>query len=367
MNILFVCNEYPPLPQGGIGTFVASIAHELVKYGHKVFVIGFSDKELIFFDGGVKVLIKKIQCSAINRTKFVRKSLDQIITSEKIDVVEIPEYGGYVPYKITACLSVIRMHQSGSGISIYNGRIPRPYLYFSERGTLKNNNNWIAVSNFVLDYNKKIFRLSSATEKVIHNFTSIDINKIQSSAFSFKYVIFVGKLFKTKGVIDLSYAMAKAMREDKSLHFVLVGSIGTYQKKSVDIIVLDICREYVDRVHILGRRPHEEVTSLIKGAAVLALPSYLEAFSLVPLEAMALGIPVLFTALTSGPETIIDRYDGLLVNPYDIEEITSGLNELLYDFQLRYKIINNGFFKVKYIYNSQKCVEQTLEMYRSLK
>ena len=39
MNILFSCDEYPPLRTGGIGTATKTVAEGLVKKGHKVFVV----------------------------------------------------------------------------------------------------------------------------------------------------------------------------------------------------------------------------------------------------------------------------------------------------------------------------------------
>src|ERR1700744_319828 len=40
MNILYLCDEYPPGPHGGIGTSVQLLAREMAKQGHKVVVAG---------------------------------------------------------------------------------------------------------------------------------------------------------------------------------------------------------------------------------------------------------------------------------------------------------------------------------------
>src|SRR5690606_18786786 len=59
MNILFICDEYPPGRHGGIGTAVQLLARELVKQGHYVVVAGFYDwgygGEDEFSDEGVVV------------------------------------------------------------------------------------------------------------------------------------------------------------------------------------------------------------------------------------------------------------------------------------------------------------------------
>jgi glycosyltransferase involved in cell wall biosynthesis len=42
MHVLYLCDEYPPFPHGGIGTFVQMLARQLVKNGHQASVVGFS-------------------------------------------------------------------------------------------------------------------------------------------------------------------------------------------------------------------------------------------------------------------------------------------------------------------------------------
>jgi hypothetical protein len=40
MRVCFLCNEYPPGPHGGIGTFTQMLARALVQAGHQAWVIG---------------------------------------------------------------------------------------------------------------------------------------------------------------------------------------------------------------------------------------------------------------------------------------------------------------------------------------
>ena len=59
MNILYLCDEYPPGRHGGIGTAVQLLAREMVQQGHKVIVAGFYEwgygQKDEFEDMGVKV------------------------------------------------------------------------------------------------------------------------------------------------------------------------------------------------------------------------------------------------------------------------------------------------------------------------
>ncbi len=47
------------------------------------------------------------------------------------------------------------------------------------------------------------------------------------------------------------------------------------------------------------------------------------------LEAMAVGLPVITTAVAGIPELVVNNQNGLLYQPHDVESISSGIIELL--------------------------------------
>jgi glycosyltransferase involved in cell wall biosynthesis len=70
---------------------------------------------------------------------------------------------------------------------------------------------------------------------------------------------------------------------------------------------------------------------LVAGSDVVVHPSYAESFGLAVLEAMAAGKPVV-AAATDGPRLLIeDGVSGVLVEPGDVDQLTSALARLLDD------------------------------------
>jgi glycosyltransferase involved in cell wall biosynthesis len=63
-------------------------------------------------------------------------------------------------------------------------------------------------------------------------------------------------------------------------------------------------------------------------------------------EAMAVGLPVVTTAVAGIPELVDDNLNGLLYQPHDVNGISSGILELLRDAEKRRQLGNAGAKKV---------------------
>ena len=112
------------------------------------------------------------------------------------------------------------------------------------------------------------------------------------------------------------------------------------------------------RVHFTGHVPDELLPALLGGALVFAYVSVYEGFGLPPLEAMASGTPVLAGNRASLPEVVGDA--GMLVDPFDIESIASGLKELIDSRDLRSKLSLLGLQRAK-LFSWEKTAQATWE------
>jgi glycosyltransferase involved in cell wall biosynthesis len=85
------------------------------------------------------------------------------------------------------------------------------------------------------------------------------------------------------------------------------------------------------RVHFLGHVERSTVASLMRGAAMVAVPSRFEGFSLVCREAMAAGAPLVASALPVFPTELRHDQTGLLVPPEDVGALAAALHALATD------------------------------------
>ena len=83
-----------------------------------------------------------------------------------------------------------------------------------------------------------------------------------------------------------------------------------------------------DRIVFHGAQPRPVVAALMQAADFLVLPSLGETFSVVAIEAMACGLPVVATGVGGVPE-LVDERTGVLVEPGSAEALRAGIERML--------------------------------------
>ena len=102
---------------------------------------------------------------------------------------------------------------------------------------------------------------------------------------------------------------------------------------------------------------------LYAGARLFVYPSLYEGFGLPVLEAMACGVPVITSNVSSLPEVVGDA--GWLVNPLDIAEISAALQSVLQDDPWRMSAATSGLARACR-FSWTRCVDETVAVYRSI-
>ncbi|MCM8768586.1 MAG: glycosyltransferase family 4 protein, partial [Candidatus Omnitrophica bacterium] len=118
-----------------------------------------------------------------------------------------------------------------------------------------------------------------------------------------------------------------------------------------------------DRIIFTDYLQEEDLVLLYNFADVFVYPSLYEGFGLPVLEAMACGCPVVTSNTSSLPEVVGNA--GILVNPFEIEEIAQAVLALLSNQELRVKLKNEGLRQAR-LFSCRKMAEKILEVYREL-
>ena len=175
------------------------------------------------------------------------------------------------------------------------------------------------------------------------------------------YLLVVATLEPRKNLARLVRAYAALPTATKARHpLVIVGARG-WLNNELERTLAPL--EAAGTVRRLGYVGEDELPQLYAGAHAFAFPSLYEGFGLPVLEAMASGVPVLTSNVSSLPEVAGDA--ALLVDPNDEDALREGLVRLLDDSAWRTNASARGLARSR-DYPWSRCVDATIDAYRAV-
>jgi glycosyltransferase involved in cell wall biosynthesis len=162
-----------------------------------------------------------------------------------------------------------------------------------------------------------------------------------------------------KGLVHLLEAVAK-LRTERAVRLTVVGTArpGGPTEEAVERLGI------ADAVRFTGPVPEAELVALLHAAAVVAVPSLYEGFSLPAVEAMACGAPLVTTDAGALPEVVGDA--GLRVRAGDVGELTAALRQVLDSPELGTRLGLAGRQRVLERYTWRTTAQRTAEWYGEL-
>nr|WP_225930949.1 glycosyltransferase [Pseudomonas siliginis] len=209
----------------------------------------------------------------------------------------------------------------------------------------------ICVSQYELDKAAR-FGIERKRMKLIYNGIHHKDDAPKSVGAEPIHLLFVGRLDYQKGFDVLLKAYAKVNRND--LKLTVVGS--AVNEDSVECPPMDSV-EYLPWV------TPSEVQALYQKADALIVPSRWEGFAMVPLEGMAMGLPVIASNCTSLPELVTNEVSGYVFPSGDHQALADVLTIIQKPRLL--DLGNEGRSIVRERFSAALMIRQTYDLYHA--
>ncbi len=183
-----------------------------------------------------------------------------------------------------------------------------------------------------------------AKGEVIHNGIALDTAPRAFYPHPRPYVLAIGRHVSQKGFDVLLRAFAE-MCHVVVPEFDLVLAGDGPEHVALRALAADL--NIAERVHFAGRVDHDEALRLFAGCLFFVLPSRIEPFGLVNLEAMAAGRAVVASRVGGVPEIVLHGQTGFLVPPDDVGALARTMSLVATRPSLRQYLGEGGLERVK--------------------
>jgi len=179
-------------------------------------------------------------------------------------------------------------------------------------------------------------------------------------------IVCLARLVERKGVADAVAALAELPDTELVVaggpHASLLGDDGEVRRLRALAAELGVA----ERVHLRGRVERPDIPALLRSAdAAVCVPWY-EPFGIVPLEAMACGVPVVASAVGGQIDSVVHGVTGVHVAPRRPEQLAAVLRELLDSRRRRRTLGAAGARRARQRYGWDRIAASSLEVYRTL-
>ncbi|MCR4401336.1 MAG: glycogen synthase [Firmicutes bacterium] len=347
LSVTMMTNEYPPNVYGGAGVHVDYLSRALAKtvdvevrcFGDErtgpedMTVRAYEPWELVARDGDPRCAKALLPLST---------NLAMVKDPIKSDVVHCHTW-----YTFMAGFYAKELYGKPLVTTIHSLEPLRPWKEeqlgpayrlsrWMERTGVLASDRVIAVSEGMKKDILKCYTIPEDRIRVIHNGIDLDEYKPvrtndarREYGVGDKYVLFVGRMSRQKGIIHLLDAVPY-LPEDVQI----VLCAGAPDTEEIEREVVERTAGRPNVVLIREMVPKRKIIELYTNAAVFCCPSIYEPFGIINLEAMACETPVVASAVGGIPEVVVDGETGFLVEPGDPQALARAINTLLRDGEL---------------------------------
>jgi N-acetyl-alpha-D-glucosaminyl L-malate synthase BshA len=369
VNVGITC--YPTY--GGSGIVATELGLELANRGHEVHFISYANP--IRLDPGIpRIHYHEVEVSTYPLFQYppyclaLASRMAEVAESYALDLLHV-HYA--IPHSISALLARQMLSRPLPFITTLHGTditlVGADRSYFPiTKFSIERSDGITCISDYLQQRTVEVFGVSNEI-RVIKNFVNCDLYRAddaKTGAARFaprgeKLLIHLSNFRPVKRPPDCIRILAEVLKKTPA-RLLMVGDgpqRGPCEHLSRELGVYE-------HVSFLGKQDHVE--RLIPLAHVLLMPSELESFGLVALEAMACGVVPVATRVGGVPELITDGEDGFLEAVGDIAAQAARVVALLTDEQLHYRMAKTARWNAAERFCSEKIIPQYEQYYEEV-
>lgn len=383
MHIGLFSDQYPPYPVGGVGARVTDLARGLVREGHAVTVAGVYPRNR----GVTRLMDERIEGVRVLRIPpapewmrwrpghlWDRYQLSahfrRLHRETPFDLVEFTDGLGRALFGAPPGVpTAVRIDGSTKLFDEEMGVNGSRFIYWMERKALRRADFLSAVSSHAQRETLRLFGLAERECQVIHNAVDVDLFSPGSEPPQAGLIVFANSIEPRKGAQELLLAMNDICDAYPHARLVLIGNDTqprvngrSYSERMLD----EVRPQFRDRITFAGRLDRETgVLPYLRKAHVCCYPSRIETFGVAPLEAMAVGKPVIYGNAGPAPEVIEDGVSGLLCEINSPPAIAAAIKRIFDDPSLAETLARGARERALAMFGKDAWIERNLQFYRA--
>jgi len=372
--------EYPPQNVGGLARHVYHLARALAKHGVDVHVITVRTNDAVQYEERDGVKVHRVTPYSLSAPDFrtwilhlnfslLEYAVTLVNSLKGVDIVHshdwLVAYAGRVlkhSFRIPL-VATVHATEHGRNHGLHNDN----QRYISDVEWWLTFEAWrvIVCSAYMERELGGFFQLPADKISVIPNGVSVEefsTGSRAADAMAEKYIFFIGRLVREKGVQVLIDAAPKILAHCPKARFIIAGT-GPYEEH---LRVRTRDRGLEHRFYFAGYVDDRLRNRLYGQSSVAVFPSLYEPFGIVALEAMAAGTPVVVSDTGGLSEIVEHGYDGLKCYVDSPNSLADNILAILGDPELARKVAGNGYQKAKNKFSWFAVAGQTIKVYEEV-
>jgi len=371
-HLLIIAIDIRRISGFGVGTYIQNLVRTLARQDRRhryVLVQGPHPSEAF---SPLPENFTRVSFSPGDRSLRNHLQFQALLEEYRVDLLHVPHR--HVPM-LVPCPYVVTLHDLGELFypASEAGGLRRGLRDFLMRRALAGAARVMVVSRATGRDVIRHFRLDASRIEVVYNAIDDRLTQPLSDAerlrtlerydVNYPFLLYAGSVRPQKNVVRLIEAFAALKGEiagEAVFSNLKLIVIGDEPSNNPDLRQAVVRSRMQQDVRFLGFVPMETLRVFYQAAEVFVFPTLYEDFGLPPLEAMALGTPVVASNTSSLPEVLGDA--AVLVNPENVWDIVRGVHRVLVETGTREFLRRRGLEQARK-FSWERSVERVLEIY----